>query len=102
MKIQFSRDLILEDWSSNSDNFNSETIWYRYRKSNIYNDNILVTLRKVKVEEFSYCYSNFYNELYFLHYDRYGDPYKWNPDFEIAKQEVDNFLIRMSKLKSFW
>jgi hypothetical protein len=98
----------LNNWQPNGSY--EDLIWYRkiipYEN---YDDTIKVAVRKWdildsannrpnKLDPKKYCYANFYSQLRFLH-DYF--PPVIEGDLEFAKNYVDNFLVRMSKLLIF-
>lgn len=109
MIIKFSKHLSLSDWQSTNDpvwhsgddgSF-GETIWYRklipYQD---YDSTIIVNVRTIDA---NHWYVNFYSQLVFLHkYFPCNLPDGFEGDLDFAKNHVDNFLIRMSKLTAFF
>lgn len=96
--IKFSKDIELADWHTNNDS--PFPIWHRklvpYED---YDEVIIVSVRSLR-DNYTHkcCYANFYSQLSFLHS---CFPRGIDGDLEFAKQYVDNFLIKMSKLTAF-
>jgi hypothetical protein len=97
MIIKFSKDIELEDWSNDGLN-RDETIWKRRMiVNNPTLPRLVVSVRK-NLPIIDQCYANFYGPLRFLH--KYFPEYIIG-DLESAKEQVDNFLIKMSGLAAF-
>jgi len=102
MIIKFSKDIILTEWFVSG---RVEKIWNRYRKTAGDGDpDVLVSVR-LQTRCHSTCYVNFYGELAFLHQHYPSSDFTEHNaiigDLESAKQQVDNFLIKMSGLTAF-
>src|ERR1700679_666767 len=95
MIIQFSPKIELSSWHQNGSYMHP--IWGR--KLIPYQDYDEVIIISVRMLDTTNWYANFYSELAFLH--KYF-PQSVEGDLEFAKNEVDNFLIRMSKLVPFF
>lgn len=94
MIIQFSKDIILSDWTYYD--VNNRNWAYRYNTFNNITNGFYVIIRNNNRDERYYV--NFYHQLRYLHnYFQPTNIYHIEP----YKRYVDEFLIKMSKLTSF-
>lgn len=101
MILKFSNKITLNDWHLSGEC--SDPIWVRRGLPlDDYDRTILVSVRQHQWHKpFSdqlTCYANFYSSLSFLH-NHFSQNIEG--DLEFAKESVDKFLIRMSKLIAF-
>ena len=99
MKI---KNIELSDWCYHGSSKNPKEIYCaRYRNFTSDSDSDSTTIISIHKNMLikNRCFVNFYGELKFLH-DYF--PQDINGDLEFSKIQVDNFLIKMSKLTAFW
>jgi hypothetical protein len=77
-----------------------ETIWSRWSRYLLCrpNDDVVLVVVRAFSDNNLKCYINFYGPLYFLNSQF---PSAIDGDLEVAKQRVDQLLIRVSKLTAF-
>lgn len=102
MIITFRNSIVLGEWEHNGLFFSNQKIW---KRNLIPTSEGLVPTAMVYVRDKVsnplggyHCYANFYHQLSFLH-EYFPDGIEG--DLEFAKEHVDNFLIKMSKLAPF-
>jgi hypothetical protein len=95
MIIQFNKDLKLDDWE---DPYHCGTIFYRQSFNYLY----------VRIAKHKYDWSiAFYKELDFMNFMcniNYNKSFKHislDNQADFVKQQVDDFILRISKLKAF-
>lgn len=99
MKLKIGK-VELTDWYSHGSIKHGTKHWARYRNFSADDDSDSTTIISIhnNMGVVNKCYVNFYRPLAFLHDHFISDI---EGDLEFSKIQVDQFLIRMSRLTAF-